>query len=69
MPRSKAMEAMPMPSAAPFTMPANSASPELSAIVFCVVDQCLTVRAPRIQTPPPVERLVRRRPANCQGKL
>eukprot|EP00969_Alexandrium_andersonii_P149672 6617720-Alexandrium_andersonii.AAC.1 len=24
-----------------FTMPANSASPELSAIVFCVVDQCL----------------------------
>eukprot|EP00969_Alexandrium_andersonii_P097346 4296422-Alexandrium_andersonii.AAC.1 len=27
-------------------MPANSASPELSAIVFCVVDQCLTVCPP-----------------------
>eukprot|EP00969_Alexandrium_andersonii_P319877 14132240-Alexandrium_andersonii.AAC.1 len=35
-----AIEAMPMPSAAPFAMPANSASPELSAIVFCVVDEC-----------------------------
>eukprot|EP00969_Alexandrium_andersonii_P196727 8691468-Alexandrium_andersonii.AAC.1 len=40
-PRSRAIEAMPMPSAAPFTMPASSASPELSAIVVCVVDQCL----------------------------
>eukprot|EP00969_Alexandrium_andersonii_P111737 4935109-Alexandrium_andersonii.AAC.1 len=35
-PRSMAIEAMPMPSAAPVTMPANSASPELSAMVFCV---------------------------------
>eukprot|EP00969_Alexandrium_andersonii_P015442 675109-Alexandrium_andersonii.AAC.1 len=44
-------------------MPANSASPELSAIVFCVVGQCLTARAPRMQTPPHVGRLVRRHPA------
>eukprot|EP00969_Alexandrium_andersonii_P311676 13772276-Alexandrium_andersonii.AAC.1 len=57
------MDAMPRPSAAPFMMPANSASPELSAIVFCVVDQCLTVCSPRTQTPPHVERLVRRHPA------
>eukprot|EP00969_Alexandrium_andersonii_P067372 2972817-Alexandrium_andersonii.AAC.1 len=27
-------------------MPASSASPELSAIVFCVEDQCLTVCSP-----------------------
>eukprot|EP00969_Alexandrium_andersonii_P280644 12407864-Alexandrium_andersonii.AAC.1 len=45
-PRSKAMEAMPIPPAAPFTMLASSALPELSAIVFCVVDQCLTARVP-----------------------
>eukprot|EP00969_Alexandrium_andersonii_P334549 14784557-Alexandrium_andersonii.AAC.1 len=70
-----------MPSAAPFTMPANSASQELSAIVFCVVDQCLTVRAPRMPTPPRVDRRARRHPAtsasakiqiptpsSCQGK-
>eukprot|EP00969_Alexandrium_andersonii_P249809 11040272-Alexandrium_andersonii.AAC.1 len=76
------MGAMPRPSAAPFTMPANSASPELSAIVFCVVGQCLTACAPRVQTPPHVERLARRHPAksastnarmaapsSCQGKL
>eukprot|EP00969_Alexandrium_andersonii_P144230 6377757-Alexandrium_andersonii.AAC.1 len=63
-------------------MPANSASPELSAIVFCVEDQCLTVCAPCTQTPPHVERLVRRNPAKsvstnvritapspCQGEL
>eukprot|EP00969_Alexandrium_andersonii_P300351 13278942-Alexandrium_andersonii.AAC.1 len=36
-PRSTAIEAMPTPSAAPFTMPASSAPPELSTIVFCVV--------------------------------
>eukprot|EP00969_Alexandrium_andersonii_P191737 8468500-Alexandrium_andersonii.AAC.1 len=63
-------------------MPASSASPELSAIVFRVVDQCLTVRVPRMQTPPHVERIVRRHPAksastnvritapsSCQAKL
>eukprot|EP00969_Alexandrium_andersonii_P033274 1452767-Alexandrium_andersonii.AAC.1 len=32
-PRSMAMEAIPTPSAAPFAMPAYSASPELSAMV------------------------------------
>eukprot|EP00969_Alexandrium_andersonii_P142091 6281626-Alexandrium_andersonii.AAC.1 len=35
-PRSTGIEATPTPSAAPFTMPANSASPELTAVVFCV---------------------------------
>eukprot|EP00969_Alexandrium_andersonii_P014536 634201-Alexandrium_andersonii.AAC.1 len=44
-------------------MPANSASPELSAIVFCVVGQCLIARVPRAQTPPLVGRRARRRPA------
>eukprot|EP00969_Alexandrium_andersonii_P255556 11296549-Alexandrium_andersonii.AAC.1 len=42
---------MPNPSAAPLTMPASTASPELSAMVFCVVDQCLSVRRPSAQTP------------------
>eukprot|EP00969_Alexandrium_andersonii_P077054 3397203-Alexandrium_andersonii.AAC.1 len=32
-----------MPSAAPLTKPASSASPKLSAIAFCVVDQCSMV--------------------------
>eukprot|EP00969_Alexandrium_andersonii_P108979 4807466-Alexandrium_andersonii.AAC.1 len=71
-----------MPSAAPLTMPASSASPELSATVFCVVDQCLMACAPRTQTPPHVDRRARRRPAkpvftnvrtaapsSCQGEL
>eukprot|EP00969_Alexandrium_andersonii_P201615 8907738-Alexandrium_andersonii.AAC.1 len=44
-------------------MPASSASPELSAIVFCVVDQCLMACTPRTQTFPHVGRQVRRRPA------
>eukprot|EP00969_Alexandrium_andersonii_P238897 10545958-Alexandrium_andersonii.AAC.1 len=57
------MGTMPRPSAAPFTMAANSASPDLSAIVFCVVGQCLTVCTPRMQTPPHVERLAHRHPA------
>eukprot|EP00969_Alexandrium_andersonii_P172905 7643277-Alexandrium_andersonii.AAC.1 len=61
-PRSRATEAMPRPSAAPFTTPANSASPEPSAIVFCVEDQCLTACAPRVQTPPRMKRLAHRRP-------
>eukprot|EP00969_Alexandrium_andersonii_P114254 5050808-Alexandrium_andersonii.AAC.1 len=73
---------MPMPSAAPFTMPANSAPPELSAFVFCVVDQRLLARSPRVQTPPRMGRRVRRHPAmsvstnvriaaplSCRGRL
>eukprot|EP00969_Alexandrium_andersonii_P358076 15450221-Alexandrium_andersonii.AAC.1 len=40
-PRSRAIEAMPTPSAAPFSMPANSAYPELSATDFCAVGQRL----------------------------
>eukprot|EP00969_Alexandrium_andersonii_P174698 7725030-Alexandrium_andersonii.AAC.1 len=54
---------MPIPSAAPFTMPANSAAPELNAIVFCVVDPCFMVCTPRMQTPPHVDRRVRKHPA------
>eukprot|EP00969_Alexandrium_andersonii_P343421 15179750-Alexandrium_andersonii.AAC.1 len=73
---------MPVPSAAPLMTPASTASPEFSAIVFCVVDQCLMVCTPRAQTPPQVDRRARRRPAksvsasarapapsSCQGKL
>eukprot|EP00969_Alexandrium_andersonii_P201821 8916894-Alexandrium_andersonii.AAC.1 len=53
-----------MPSAAPLTTPANSASPKLSAMVFCAVGQRLIVRAPRAQIPPRhVDRRSRRRPA------
>eukprot|EP00969_Alexandrium_andersonii_P055260 2435063-Alexandrium_andersonii.AAC.1 len=55
-----AIEATPTPSAVPFTMPANSASPELSAMVFCVVDQCFMVRTPHTQAPPRVDRRVRK---------
>eukprot|EP00969_Alexandrium_andersonii_P217576 9611123-Alexandrium_andersonii.AAC.1 len=44
-------------------MPASSASPELKAMVFSVVDQCLVARVPRTHTPPHVERRARRRPA------
>eukprot|EP00969_Alexandrium_andersonii_P093639 4136463-Alexandrium_andersonii.AAC.1 len=73
---------MPTPSAAPFTMPANSASPELSAIVFCVDDQCLTVCSParrplrawsaeRAGTPQSPRQRTRgsQPPSSCQGKL
>eukprot|EP00969_Alexandrium_andersonii_P318139 14053007-Alexandrium_andersonii.AAC.1 len=58
-----ATEAVPTPSAVPFTMPANPASPELSAMFLRVVDQCLIVRTPRRQTAPHVDRRVRRPPA------
>eukprot|EP00969_Alexandrium_andersonii_P069016 3044186-Alexandrium_andersonii.AAC.1 len=51
------------PSAAPLTMPANSASPGLNAMVFRVVDQCLMARMQRTHTPPHVDRRVRRHPA------
>eukprot|EP00969_Alexandrium_andersonii_P216969 9583394-Alexandrium_andersonii.AAC.1 len=81
-PRSMAMEAIPTRSAAPFTMPANSASPELSAMVFCVVDQCLVICTPTHADPLHVDRRVRKHPAtsvstnvrisatsSCQGKL
>eukprot|EP00969_Alexandrium_andersonii_P109162 4815895-Alexandrium_andersonii.AAC.1 len=44
-------------------MPANSASPELRAMVFCAVDQCLMARSPRTRTPPQVDRRVREHPA------
>eukprot|EP00969_Alexandrium_andersonii_P007522 327076-Alexandrium_andersonii.AAC.1 len=62
-PRSMAIEAMPTPSAAPFMLPANSAPPELSAIIFCVVDQRFVVCAPRTQAPPRVDRRARKHPA------
>eukprot|EP00969_Alexandrium_andersonii_P147195 6508535-Alexandrium_andersonii.AAC.1 len=51
-PRSWAMAVRPNPSAAPLTIPASSASPELKAMVFWVVGQCLTARNPRTRTPP-----------------
>eukprot|EP00969_Alexandrium_andersonii_P294846 13032607-Alexandrium_andersonii.AAC.1 len=62
-PRSWGMAVRPSPSAAPLTIPASSASPELKAMVFWVVDQCLMARAPRMRTPPHVDRRVGRRPA------
>eukprot|EP00969_Alexandrium_andersonii_P283389 12528309-Alexandrium_andersonii.AAC.1 len=46
------MAARPRPSTAPLTTPASSASPELKAMVFCFVDQCLTACAPRMHTLP-----------------
>eukprot|EP00969_Alexandrium_andersonii_P147696 6530727-Alexandrium_andersonii.AAC.1 len=52
-----------MPPAAPVTMPATSVPPELSVIVFYVVDQRLMACTPRRQTPPHVDRRARRRPA------
>eukprot|EP00969_Alexandrium_andersonii_P177611 7854255-Alexandrium_andersonii.AAC.1 len=42
-------------------MPANSASPELEAMVFCVVDRCLRARSAR--KPPRVDRLACEHPA------
>eukprot|EP00969_Alexandrium_andersonii_P359326 15452933-Alexandrium_andersonii.AAC.1 len=44
-------------------MPASSASPELNAMVFWVVDQCLMAHEPRTHAPPHVERRVCKRPA------
>eukprot|EP00969_Alexandrium_andersonii_P046802 2053742-Alexandrium_andersonii.AAC.1 len=54
-PRSWAMAVRPNPSAAPSTMPASSASPELKAMVFSVVGQCLMACNPRAHTPPHVD--------------
>eukprot|EP00969_Alexandrium_andersonii_P010973 477648-Alexandrium_andersonii.AAC.1 len=58
-----AMATKPRPSAAPSTMPASSASPELNAMVFCVVAQCLVAHRPRTHAPPHVERRARKHPA------
>eukprot|EP00969_Alexandrium_andersonii_P329606 14565548-Alexandrium_andersonii.AAC.1 len=57
------MAVRPRPSAAPLTIPASSAPPELKAVVFCVVDQCLMARMPLMHTPPLVDLRVRRHPA------
>eukprot|EP00969_Alexandrium_andersonii_P202349 8941038-Alexandrium_andersonii.AAC.1 len=57
------MAVRPRPSAAPLTMPASSASPELNAMVFCVVDQRLMARMPLTHTPQLVDLRVRRHPA------
>eukprot|EP00969_Alexandrium_andersonii_P215283 9508864-Alexandrium_andersonii.AAC.1 len=54
-PRSWAMAVRPKPSAAPFAIPASSASPELKAMVFWVVDQCLKACNPRAHAPPHVD--------------
>eukprot|EP00969_Alexandrium_andersonii_P251083 11097755-Alexandrium_andersonii.AAC.1 len=61
------MATRPRPSAAPLTMPASSACPELKAMVFCVVDQCLMARRPRTHTPPQVDRRVRKHPAKSMS--
>ena len=66
---------------APLTTPASSASPELNAMTFCVVAQCLITWAPRQQMPPEVDLRVvmqpaksvstqarRSRQSSCQGK-
>eukprot|EP00969_Alexandrium_andersonii_P035848 1570877-Alexandrium_andersonii.AAC.1 len=50
-PRSWAIAVRPKPSAAPLPMPASSASPEIKAMVFSVVDQCLTACEPRARSP------------------
>eukprot|EP00969_Alexandrium_andersonii_P003319 142270-Alexandrium_andersonii.AAC.1 len=39
-------------------MPASSASPELKAMVFCVVGHCVTARNPLTRAPPQVDRRV-----------
>eukprot|EP00969_Alexandrium_andersonii_P170659 7544745-Alexandrium_andersonii.AAC.1 len=57
------MAARPSPSAAPFTIPARSASPELKAMVFWVDDQCSMACWPRMHTPPHVGRRVSKHPA------
>eukprot|EP00969_Alexandrium_andersonii_P096781 4272503-Alexandrium_andersonii.AAC.1 len=43
-------------------MPASSASPELKAMVFWVVDQCFIACWPRARAPPHVDRRVWRQP-------
>eukprot|EP00969_Alexandrium_andersonii_P113884 5034082-Alexandrium_andersonii.AAC.1 len=55
-PKSRATDTSPMPSAAPLTIPASSASPERRAIVFWVEDQCLITWDSRVAAPPRVER-------------
>eukprot|EP00969_Alexandrium_andersonii_P058833 2592757-Alexandrium_andersonii.AAC.1 len=62
-PKSRAMAARPMPSAAPLTIPGSSASPELKAMVFCVANQCLMACIPRMHRPPLVGLRVCRHPA------
>eukprot|EP00969_Alexandrium_andersonii_P051890 2279082-Alexandrium_andersonii.AAC.1 len=62
-PKSWVTDTSPTPSAAPLTMPASSASPELRAMVFWVVDQSLIVREPHMAAPPLVERRVDMHPA------
>eukprot|EP00969_Alexandrium_andersonii_P218762 9662112-Alexandrium_andersonii.AAC.1 len=62
-------------------MPASSASPKLSAMVFCIADHGFSVRRPRAHAPPLVGRRAARHPAksvstyariaapaSCQGK-
>eukprot|EP00969_Alexandrium_andersonii_P230944 10199118-Alexandrium_andersonii.AAC.1 len=62
-PRSWATADNPKPSAPPLATPASSASLELKAMVFCVVDQCLMARKPRMRTHPRVNRRASKRPA------
>eukprot|EP00969_Alexandrium_andersonii_P335128 14810648-Alexandrium_andersonii.AAC.1 len=61
-PRSKAMEAMPMPSAAPLTMPASSAPPS-SARSFLLGGPVPNGTRSTRADPPRVDRRARRQPA------
>eukprot|EP00969_Alexandrium_andersonii_P088899 3923526-Alexandrium_andersonii.AAC.1 len=63
MPKSRATDTSHRPSADPSTTPASSASAELRAIVFWVVDQRLIVREPHMAAPPQVERRAAAQPA------
>eukprot|EP00969_Alexandrium_andersonii_P213051 9408527-Alexandrium_andersonii.AAC.1 len=74
------MAARPKPSAAPLATTASSASPELKAMVFWVVDQCLMACEQRArssargplgpQTPGEVRVNIRAEsgPSSCHGK-
>ena len=62
-PKAAAKLAMPRPSAEPLTTPANSASPELSAMVFWVTDQCFRTCGPLQHSPPDVDLRVITHPA------
>eukprot|EP00969_Alexandrium_andersonii_P135200 5980813-Alexandrium_andersonii.AAC.1 len=61
--KSRATDTSRNPSADPLAIPASSASPELRAIVFWVVDKCLITREPHRAASPQVERRVVRQPA------
>ena len=62
-PISRHTDCKPIAWAAPYAIPPNSASPLESAMVDCVLDQCLTQHEPMTEQPPEVDRLVMAQPA------